>query len=66
MMTAGIVRARRRLEHNATPDDVSASIKGIMDKAAELIGAAPNRALVVIDRTGYCTVVRAMVGREIA
>ena len=61
-----VVCARRTLGHNPGAVAIGASIQEIRARAAELIGAEPNRMLLAIDGTGYNTVVRAMVGRETA
>jgi hypothetical protein len=63
-MTTTTIRASIRLEPFSTPDDENREIRGIMDRARAEIGGEPNRAYLVVDRTGYQTVIRAQVGRE--
>lgn len=58
------LKASVRLEPSSTESDIDHAISGIMQKAREAMGSEPNRALVVVDRTGYRTVIRAQVGRE--
>jgi hypothetical protein len=53
-----------RLEPFSTEIDEHREIEGIMDRATEKIGSGFKYVHLVVDRTGYQTVIRAQVGRE--
>lgn len=56
-----VVKGKFRLGPAATDAAIGAAISETMDAARKAFGDKPNRALLVIDRTGYNTVVRAMI-----
>jgi hypothetical protein len=58
-----MVKASFRLGPDATQSAIDAAINKTMDAARMAFGNAPFRACMVIDKSGYNTVVRAMVGR---
>lgn len=64
ILTYQTIKANVRLEPSSTEADIDRTINQIIQKAREAIGTEPNRALVIVDRTGYRTVIRAQVGRE--
>lgn len=61
-----VVKGTFRLEPAASDAEIDAVIDMTMGKAREAFGDYPSRALLVIDRTGYSTVVRAMVTPRVA
>jgi len=63
-MTGTIIKSIVKLEPFSTEVDIDREISGIMTRARAEIGDEPNRAYLVVDRTGYQTVIRAQVGRE--
>jgi len=63
-MTSTIIKSIVKLEPFSTDMDIDHAISGIMTRARAEIGYEPNRAYFVVDRTGYQTVIRALVGRE--
>jgi len=63
-MTGTIIKSIVKLEPFSTESDERREISGIMTRARAEIGDEPNRVYLVVDRTGYQTVIRAQVGRE--
>jgi hypothetical protein len=60
----GIIKAVAVVGPAATREQIDAAVASMMARASEKLGpGTPPRALMVVDRTGYNTVVRAMVGR---
>jgi len=53
-----------RLEPFSTEADEHKEVGGIMDRATEKLGSGFKYVHLVVDRTGYQTVIRAQVGRE--
>ena len=64
-MTRHIVKAVAVVGPSASTESVQDVVSEILHRADEELGPGTRpSALMVIDRTGYNTVVRAMVGRE--
>ena len=53
-----------RLEPFSTELDERKEVEGIMGRAEQKIGSGFKYVHLVVDRTGYQTVIRAQVGRE--
>lgn len=63
-MTRHIVRAVAVVDPAASTDALRETVAAMLARASEKLGpGARPQALMVIDRTGHNTVVRAMVGR---
>jgi len=60
-----MVMARKNLGPDATKESVENCLIGLNNAAAELLDTnTPSRMFVVVDRTGYNTVVRSVIFRS--